>query len=232
VGVVVSLGMFFGVTLVLEPIWIGWRAGQIFLITAPGLVAVAIAAGTTVRARVVTTAALVLLFGAGLPTTAIDVYNAQDTTNEHMGPGFAWTVVISPAEQEALAWLDTQTPRDAVVQMALEPRGRETWSLVPSFARRRMAAGLPISLLRTPAHEAAAARSDRIFATEDADAAWTRTLAMGIDFLYVGAAERLAYADGVRKFVERPDLFSEVFSNADVAVYAPVRPRPVVRNDR
>ena len=39
------------------------------------------------------------------------------------------------------------TPPAAIVQMDPTARGRTTWSLIPSFAQRRMAAGLPISLL-------------------------------------------------------------------------------------
>ena len=41
-----------------------------------------------------------------------------------------------------------------------EPRpGR--WSLIPSFAERRMAGGLPISLMNVPAYEATSSRSSR-----------------------------------------------------------------------
>ena len=38
----------------------------------------------------------------------------------------------------------------AIVQMEPMVRGREHWTLIPSFAGRRMAAGLPISLLPLP----------------------------------------------------------------------------------
>ena len=36
-----------------------------------------------------------------LPTTLIDTYNAQDIGNRQMGPGFRWTIMLTPDEQEA-----------------------------------------------------------------------------------------------------------------------------------
>ena len=102
---------------------------------------------------------------------------------------------------------------------SLEPRGRETWSLIPSFAHRRMAAGLPISLLRTPEYEALADRADRIFATEDPAEAVAIWHELNIDYLYVGRAEREAFPAGIAKFAGHPERFGRVFSNDEVAVY-------------
>ena len=93
---------------------------------------------------------LLVAFAAGLPTTAIDTYNAQDISNRAMGPGFPWTVTVDPAQQAAFAWIRRETPREAVVQMEPMVRGRATWTLIPTFAGRRMAAGLPISLVAQP----------------------------------------------------------------------------------
>lgn len=219
VGLALSAGLFFFVTLVLEPIWVGWRAGHLFLIMSPALIAVAFgalidAAGPAIAATVVG-----LLLLVGLPTTLIDIYNAQDTTNLNMGPGFRWTVRLTAQEQEALTWVERRTPRNALVQMSLNPRGRETWSLIPSFARRRMAAGLPISLLRTPEYDEAASRADRIFATEDPAEAVTLWRGLGIDYLYVGRVEREAFAAGTAKFAAHPERFGRVFANDDVTIY-------------
>lgn len=218
-GFVLSGLLFFFVTLALEPIWVGWRSGHLFLITSPALLAVAIAATYDRLGRVVTALLVGVLLLVGLPTTLIDIYNAQDTTNLDMGPGFRWTVRLTPQEQEALAWLEKRTPRGALVQMSLEPRGRETWSLIPSFAHRRMAAGLPISLLRTPEYEALADRADRIFATEDPAEAVAIWHELNIDYLYVGRAEREAFPAGIAKFAGHPERFGRVFSNDEVAVY-------------
>ena len=214
-----SLGLLFFVTLSVEPIWIGWRAGQVLLVTCPGLVAMAIAtlnreSGRLTTAVVVSTTALM-----GVPTTAIDYYNAQDTSNVEVGAGFRWTVVVSPGEQEALRWIELHTPSDALVQMSLGPRGRETWSLIPSFARRRMAAGLPISLLRTPDYEERAARADAVFAANDADEAWRLAHTLRLDYIYAGRVEQQAFSNAVRTFNSRPDLFERVFGNAEASVY-------------
>jgi len=219
-GVLVGLSLFYGVTLVLEPIWIGWRAGQILLVTAPGLVALTLAVSNDRLGRGATAVLLGLLFAAGLPTTAIDFYNAQDTSNERMGPGFRWTVVLRRDEQAALAWIEAETAADAVVQMSVGPRGRETWSLIPSFARRRMAAGLPISLLLTPAYQARAARADHLYATPDPHEAWAIARELGVDYVYVGRVEREAFGSAVDKFEAWDEGFRLVFSRGDSAVYA------------
>lgn len=219
-GVTISGLLFFFVTLVLEPIWIGWRAGQQFLVTVPALVAAALAALHDRGGRALAAAGFVLLLGVGLPTTVIDINNAQDTGNLAMGPGFRWTVRLSPGEQEALRWIDEHTPPDALVQMSLEPRGRETWSLIPSFARRRMAAGLPISLLRTPEYDALAARADGIFRATDGAEASAIARALNIDYVYVGRVEREAFKAPGLALTDRADLFGRVFGNDDAAVYA------------
>ena len=54
--------------------------------------------------------------------------------------------MLSPGQQEALAWIRSHVPEEAIVQMEPVVRGRDQWSLIPTFAGRRMAAGMPISL--------------------------------------------------------------------------------------
>jgi hypothetical protein len=218
-GIIVSLGLLFFVTLSLEPIWIGWRAGQVLLVACPGLVALGIAALTRQAGRPATALIVGAISVAGLPTTAIDYYNAQDTSNVAMAAGFRWTVVVSPGEQDALRWIELNTPFDALVQMSPGPRGRETWSLIPSFARRRMAAGLPISLLRTPDYDERAARADAMFAAKDPVDAWRAAHALRIDYVYAGTVERATYSGLLDALDARPDLFERVFANAEASVY-------------
>ena len=186
--------------------------------TCPGLLAMAVGtltreSGPLTTALVVSTTALI-----GLPTTAIDYYNAQDTSNVEMAAGFRWTVVVSPGEQDALRWIELSTPPDALVQMSLSPRGRETWSLIPSFARRRMAGGLPISLLRTPDYEERAAKADAMFAAAPDDA-WRLAHTLRVDYIYAGRVEQETFATAVQAFNSRPDLFEPVFSNTEASVY-------------
>ena len=219
-GLLISLFLMFFVTLTLEPIWIGWRAGQVFLVSIPALVAAALAALHDRLGRVAAAALGVLILVVGLPTTAIDVFNAQDTSNTAMGAGFRWTVVVSPAEREALQWIERSTPPDAIVQMAPGPRGRETWSLIPSFARRRMATGLPISLLRSPEYEERSARADRIFSSGDAEESSRIAHELRVDYVYAGSVERETFAAGIAALDARPDLFPVAFRNDNATVYA------------
>ena len=219
-ALVISSPRRFGVTLVVEPIWIGWRAGQVLQVTVPALIAAAFATVWDRAGRVGVAALAAVILVIGLPTTLIDVYNAQDTSNVEMGPGFRWTVVITPEEQEALHWIERYTAPNAIVQMSLDPRGRETWSLIPSFARRRMAAGLPISLMRTPEYDERAARADRIYATADADEASRVARELHIDYLYVGDVERQAFGAALDKFDAHPELFARDFANRRATVYA------------
>lgn len=219
VGVVVSVFLMFFLTLTVDLFWVGFRTGQLFLILAPAIVGRGFALLWRARLPIVATAIALLVFAVGFPTTAIDAYNAQDVTNLSMGPGFHWTVTITPAEQEAFEWVKTHTPPDAIVQAEPIVRGRETWSLIPTFAERRMAAGQPIALLNTPEYVAGSEQVRQIYAGPDAEAAWQQAKHLRIDYLYVDTAERAAYP-AVAKFDAHPERFDRVFRNADVSIYA------------
>jgi hypothetical protein len=221
VGVGVGLLVLYEVRLLTDDAWAGFRAGQILQLTLPALAAAAVAraqrAGRMVRAA--GAVCLAALFAAGLPTTLIDVHNAQDTDNRQMGPGFRWTIDITPAEQEALDWIQGATPGTAVVQMDPTSRGRDTWSFIPSFAARRMAAGNAIALIEDPPHLSLIPRVSAIYGAEDGDEAWRMARELGIDYLYVGRAEREAHS-GVNERLAGSGQFLPVFRNADAVIYA------------
>jgi hypothetical protein len=216
-----ALGLFYFVSIgATDPVWVGWRAGQILLVTLPALAAVWIAAAWERHWRPLV-AVLVLLFAIGSPTTAIDLYNAQDVSNREMGPGFPWTVVVTPDQRAAFDWIKVYTPPRAVVQMEPTVRGRATWTLIPSFAQRRMAAGLPISLVMTDEYRRRAQLVRELYGTRDAARAWEIAHAMKIDYLYVDHVERTAFGEeAIRKFDTNPQYFRPMFERADVAVYA------------
>ena len=199
-----------------EASWVGFRAGQILLISIPILLA-----RTFDRLSPGSRAALAaLILVLGLPTTIVDTYNAQDIGNRRPSPGnFRWTLWTTPAQEEAFEWIRGATPADAVVQMEPMLRGREHWTLIPSFAGRRMAAGLPISLLPTPEYAERSERVRALFATSNAEEAQAIARKLRLDYLYVDGDDRAAYPDGTRKFDERLDLFERVFRNAEVSVY-------------
>lgn len=219
--VAVGAGFFllYFVTLTLEPIWVGWRAGQIILVTIPALVA-SLLAWLSDRSRTAAVAAVLAVIAIGLPTTAIDWSNAHDVANDKMGPGFRWTVVVQPDTRAVLDWVREKTPHNALVQMSIGPRGRETWTLVPTFAERRMAAGKPISLLATPEYDARSGEADAMFKTDDAAEAWRLARLLRLDYVYLDEVERQAFGEAAAaKFLDR-QYFTPAFSEGDAAVFA------------
>ena len=153
-----------------------------------------------------------------MPTTLVDTWNAQDISNRRQASEFRWTIVVTPAQQEAFRWLRANTPEDAIVQMEPMLRGREHWTLIPSFAGRRMAAGLPISLLPLPEYKERSERVRTLFATPNVDEAADIAHRLRLDYLYVDRDDDAAYP-GVRKFDAHPDRFARVFANAEVRIY-------------
>jgi uncharacterized membrane protein len=136
-----------------------------------------------------------------------------------MGPGFRWTVVVPPATQAAMKWIRERTPDEAVVQMSIGPRGRETWTLIPTFAARRMAAGEPISLLHVTEYDQRSGAVDAMFKTTNAAEASRLAHAQRIDYVYVDGVERKAFgADAIVKFSDT-QYFEQVFEEGDAAVF-------------
>jgi hypothetical protein len=218
IGMALSVFLMFFLTLTVDLFWIGFRTGQLFFILAPAIVARGFALLWRARLPIIGVGVALLVFLIGFPTTAIDAYNTQDVANRAMGPGFHWTVTITPAEQEAFEWIKRNTAPDAIVQAEPIVRGRETWSLIPTFAERRMAAGNAIALLAIPEYTTGSERVRQIYVEPDADIAWRVAREMAIDYLFVDSAERNAYP-AVAKFDARPDRFERVFQNADVSIY-------------
>jgi hypothetical protein len=203
-----------------DPIWVGWRAGQIMLVALPALVATSIEWGLSLRAWPAVPAVVALAAIVGLPTTAIDAFNAQDIENRHMGAGFRLSVDIPAAEQDALLWLRLATPPTAIVQVDVAARGSDSWTLIPTFAQRRMYAGLPISLLAEQEYRDRAAAVAAAFDTHDVDDAHRIFRAGHVDYVYVGDAERRAHrAEALAKFDRRPDAFVRVFENPAATIY-------------
>jgi hypothetical protein len=199
VGVVLSLLLMHLLTLS-ESSWVGFRTGQILLLMLPLLIARMFSALTTTFGIRATAAVTALVLLAGLPTTMIDVYNAQDIGNRRPGPGFRWTVPVTAAQQAAFAWVQAHVPEDAIVQMEPIVRGRDHWSLIPSFAQRRMSAGLPISLLPVREYAEGSAQVQQIYRTTDPREARQLAKERGIQYFYIDEEDRAAYPDGIEKF--------------------------------
>ena len=212
-GLSIGLALLYLVT-ISEASWVGFRAGQILLVSIPILLARALGRVPPLARH----ALVVLILIAGLPTTVIDTFNAQDIDNRRPGPGFRWTLWTTPSQQEAFAWIRTHTAPDAIVQMEPMVRGREHWTLIPSFAGRRMAAGLPISLLPLPQYAERSEIVKQMYETAEPRTAWTIARRFDIDYVYVDSAEMAAYPAGTPKFEEHR-YFERVFSNSDVRIY-------------
>lgn len=225
-GAVVGGAVLYGVRLSVEESYVGFRGAQVVQAVLPSLAALAFARGLGGRrTRTLTLAGAAVLITVGLPTTVIDTYNAQDINHRAMGPGFRWTIPVPAAELEAFDWMQRATRPDAVVQPDPVARARDTWTQIPTFGRRRMSAGLPISLMNTPEY---AERSGRVhhevFATPDATAAWRTCRDMGIDYVYIGGVERGAHpVASLEKFRHMPLLFVEAFRNQEATVFAVLR---------
>ena len=218
---VLSLLLMHLVRLDVDQSWVGFRAGQMFLVAVPPL----IAAGWTstgLRRQIAIAVAIAAVL-AGAPTAIIDTYNAQDITNFSDSPNGPWTVTITPEETQGLEWLRRVTPAGAVVQMDPLARERSTWSLIPSFAHRRMAAGRPISLLGGTEdgseYGARSMRVKRMYETSSAQEAADIARALRIEYVWIDRVERAAYPDGVAKFDSAPDRFMPLFQNAEVRIY-------------
>jgi hypothetical protein len=201
-----------------ESSWVGFRTGQILQLMLPVLLARVLWVLGRFGAAWPLALALPIL-AAGLPTTVVDTFNAQDIRNHRFGPGFHWTMSVTPAQQEAFVWIRQTLPAAAVVQMEPRLRGAEHWSLIPTFAERRMSAGLPISLLPMPDYDEGSAWVQQIYQTTNAREAWLRARGRGIDYLYLDHLDRDAYAETLDKFDTQPAYFERVFHNGDVTIY-------------
>jgi hypothetical protein len=212
----VSLVLLYFVRLRVDASWVGFRAGQMVLVAVPPLLARGLMA--TQPARRLFSVILVLAAFAGLPTTLIDAYNAQDISNVSQSPNGPWTIVVTRQEREGLDWLRVMTPSTSIAQMDPIARQRQTWSLIPSVAERRMAAGLPISLLDIPEYHEKSDRVKAMYETPDARQAWSLAHTLRIDYVYIDRVERSAYPGGMAKF-DRAEYFTPVFRNDEVTIY-------------
>ena len=182
-GATLAIAIMHLVTLTVDQSWVGFRAGNLFLVTAPALVAYGFVRLRTAGFERLAWSLAAIVVATGLPTTVIDAYNTQDVTNRHLwrdaerarganvpfdpATEYRWTLTITPEEWEALSWIRSNTAPDAIVQAEPVVRGRETWSLIPTFAERRMATGTALPLLARPIYDERNQRVKAIYASAD-----------------------------------------------------------------
>jgi hypothetical protein len=217
-GVVLVVLVMHLVTMTVDEFWIGFRTGHLFFVLVPPVIVRGLLWLGDQPSRRFAAIVVAAIFLAGLPTTVIDAFNAQDVENTGEGIGLRWTLHLTPEQQAGLAWLRTNTPPTAIVQAEPLARGRDAWSLIPSFAERRMAAGQPISLLHVPEYDSRSDQVQKIYAYADAERAWHSAQELGIDYLWMDRTDRDAYPNAA-KFGDHPEWFAPVFTGGDVAIY-------------
>jgi hypothetical protein len=201
---------------------VGWHAGKLAFIAMTPLCGFAFQelwrrAGPV---RVMSMAVVTVIALLALPTVLIDIYNTQDVWNRGIGPGFRWTVLLTPEEVESVEWLKRSTPLRARVQVEPWVRGRDTWAYVPAFAERRMAAGIPISMIPLAKYEKASEHIRTIYESRSASAAYDLAAGVCVDYLVIGPPERAAYPQLQPLLDASPHLFVPVFRNSATVVYA------------
>ena len=218
-GTVVGLGLLYLLT-VSDRSWVAFRAGNILQVVLPMLAARGLAGLADSGRRSAASLLVAAVLVTGAPTTLIDTFNAQDITNHGMGPGLPWTITLTSAQQAGLTWIDRSTSPDTVVQADPLPRERGNWSIIPTFAGRRMAAGLPVSLLAEPDQISAPAQVHALMTSLPLDVAHEEARRLGIDYLWFDDDDAAA-GNGARadRFLRRPDLFTPIFRQGEVAIY-------------
>ena len=201
--------------------WVGFRAGQLLLaaLTVPlaRLLDRLIDRGSTRLAAAIMGGVLLV----GVPTTAIDVYNAADITNTAMGPGFPWTVVLSREQRDGLSWIQRSTPADAVVQAEPFVRGRT--AMEPDAVVRRAADGCRPADLAAVDAGLCCRRAEGANPSSARERRMTRrTIArqLGIQYLWIDGDDRRVYGPGIAVLDAAPALFTPVFREGEVVVYA------------
>jgi hypothetical protein len=207
-----------------QDVYVGWRAGHLMFIAAIPLVAIAFERLSTFRpaARWSLAGAAALVALCAVPTTAIDLYNTQDIGNRAMAAGFRWTVLLTADEKEALDWIRWQTPETAIVQVEPFVRGADTWAYVPAFGQRRMAAGIPISMIPLARYITASEKIRDIYLAGTAHDARLLARRRGVEYLVIGPPESEAYPQLAPMLDEAPELWRAVFQNKSVRIYRPL----------
>ncbi|MCC7126997.1 MAG: hypothetical protein IT178_19280 [Acidobacteria bacterium] len=205
-----------------QDVYVGWRVGHLWFIAMAALAAHAWTWLAEQSPGPLRTGIGLMLGGCALvalPTTVIDIYNTQDVYNWAQGPGFTWTLVLSPDEQDALQWIRRNTAPNAVFQLDALQRGVQGWAYLPAFAERRMSVGLPISMVPIYKYQQGVQGIGWIFDTATASSAHDLARKAGIDYLYIGSPERRRHPGAEARFDAAPEYFELAFRNAEASIY-------------
>ncbi|MDO8677476.1 MAG: hypothetical protein Q7R30_02785 [Acidobacteriota bacterium] len=208
-----------------QDVYVGWRVGHLLFMAATVLAGIVFEQmeGAPTPGRIAAWVAVAIVTLTGLPTTVIDVYNTQDLSNRNEAPGFRWTLVLTPDDRQVFDWIRHNTKPDAIFQVDPLVRDSETWAYLPAFAERRMAVGLPISMVPLQKYQQGSEQVRTIF--EDAPlSAYERAVKSGINYIIVGPPERTAHPDVEQRFDSLGALMPVAFRNGTISIYEVARP--------
>jgi hypothetical protein len=202
-----------------QDVYVGWRVGHFLFMSATVLIGALFTSlqswGRRARGAWL---AVAVVFLAGLPTSAIDIYNTQDITNHSEMPAGHWTLRLRPDDLQIFDWLRHNTDPKAIVQVDPVPRDPEYWAYLPAFGERRMAAGIPISMVPL-AKYLQASNEIRLLYDEPPLLAYERAVRAGVNYILVGPQEREAHPGVDDRFQTLPERLPLVFKNGTISIY-------------
>ena len=203
-----------------QDVYVGWRVGHFLFMSAAVLIGAFIddLEHLTFGARRIAAIGIVVMFLAGVPTAAIDIYNTQDTTNHGAMPAGHATLRLHPDDLQIFDWIRRNTDPKAVFQVDPVARDPEHWAYLPAFGERRMAAGLPISMIPLAKYQRASA-DIRLLYDEPPLLAYERAVRAKVNYIIVGPQERDAHPGVEDRFNSIPNLLPLAFKNGTISIY-------------
>jgi len=203
-----------------QDVYVGWRVGHFLFMSAAVVIGVLFDSllQQGFRARGALWIGVALVFLAGLPTSAIDIYNTQDITNHGQMPAGHWTLRLHPDDLQIFDWIRHNTDPKAVFQVDPVPRDPEHWAYLPAFAERRMAAGIPISMIPLAKYQKASEQI-RLIYDEQPLLAYERAVRAHVNYILVGPQEREAHPGVEDRFGGIAGRLPLVFKNGTISIY-------------
>jgi hypothetical protein len=196
-----------------QDVYVGWRVGHFMFMAATVVIGILFE-----RVRRRGWIAIAVLGLMGLPTTVIDVYNTQDITNHGPAPSGRWTLRLTPDDRQVFDWIKDNTGTKNVFQVDPVPRDPEYWAYLPAFAERRMAAGIPISMIPLAKYQEASNTIRQLY-DEPPLLAYERAVRAGIDYIIVGPPERAVHPGVEERFDSVKELLPLAFKNGTISIY-------------
>lgn len=201
-----------------QDVYVGWRVGHFMFMAAAVVIGVLVEkiATSASSAQPLQIAGLAIAFVAGLPTTAIDIYNTQDISEHGDAPYF--TMMLRPDDLQAFDWIKNNTRLDATVQVDPIIRYDAGWAYVPAFVERRMGIGYPISMIPLAKYKDGSEAISNMF-EESPLAAYERAVKAHVNYVLIGPPERAAHPGVEERFNSISNQMPLAFKNGTISIY-------------